>query len=413
MEITLKYTRRLAKVAAFGLTSLSLAFSACNSSGSKETVADVAVSENETETETMSASLVYIGTYAEADSTSIFLYRLDPESGEMTSVNAFKAGENPSFLTLDEQRKHLYAVNETGNYEGENSGAVSAFAVNQQNGDLTLLNRVASKGGAPCHVSVGGANNNVLVANYMGGNVASFQVQEGGRLSEAADVEQHTGKGPNTQRQEAAHAHYIAPDPNNKFILSVDLGTDNVLSYRLDASTGTLTPNTPAVAFAAKPGSGPRHLAFHPNGRYAYLIHELNSTMTALTYDADKGTFTEIETVPTLPAGFKGESYCAEVKVSADGKFLYGSNRGHNSIVVYAIDQDTGKLTQVQFMSTGGGWPRDFTINQTGNVMLVANERSNNLVSFKIDKATGKLTPTGHKVSVHKPVCVQVVPALQ
>ncbi|MBF9253451.1 lactonase family protein [Pontibacter sp. 172403-2] len=408
---TYKYTCRSAKVAAMALTSLSLVFSACNSSGTKETPADTTASE--TKPETMEASMVYVGTYAEADSTSIFLYRLDPESGKLTRLNAFKAGENPSFLTLDEQRQHLYAVNETGNYEGQNSGAVSAFAVNPQNGDLSLLNRVASKGGAPCHISVGGANKNVLVANYMGGNVASFQVQENGQLSEAVDVEQHTGTGPNKERQEAAHAHFIAPDPNNKFILSVDLGTDNIVGYRLDAGTGALTPNTPAVAFAAKPGSGPRHLAFHPNGRYAYLIHELNSTMTALTYDADKGTFTEIETVPTLPADFNGQSYCAEVKVSADGKFLYGSNRGHNSIVVYAIDQDTGKLTQVQFMNTGGDWPRDFNIDESGTVLLVANERSNNLVTFKIDKATGKLTPTGQEVEVHKPVCVQVVPAFK
>jgi len=410
MKRTYKHTCRLAKVAALGLTSLSLAFSACNSAGTKEAATDTAASE--TKTEMMEASLIYVGTYAEPDSESIFLYRVDPQSGGMTRINAFKGGENPSFLTLDEQRRHLYAVNETGNYEGKNSGAVSAFAVDRQTGNLTFLNKVASRGGAPCHVSVDEGNKNVLVANYMGGNVASFQVQENGQLSEAAGVEQHTGTGPDKERQEAAHAHFIAPDPNHKFILSVDLGTDQVLSYRLDANMGALTPNTPAVAFAAKPGSGPRHLAFHPNGRYAYLIHELNSTMTALTYDADKGTFTEIETVPTLPADFKGESYCAEVKVSADGKFLYGSNRGHNSIVVYAIDQNTGKLTQVQFMNTGGDWPRDFNFDQTGSVLLVANERSNNLITFKIDKATGKLTPTGHEAGVHKPVCVQVVPAL-
>ncbi len=402
---------RLAKLTTLGFAVLSLAFTACNSSGTKEAATDTAASEPKTETDSMETSMLYVGTYADPDSASIFLFRLNPASGELTQVNAFKGGENPSFLTLDAERKHLFAVNETGNYEGQNSGAVSAFAVDQQTGNLTFLNRVASRGGAPCHISVAGDNKDVLVANYTGGNVASFRVQDNGQLSAAADVEQHKGAGPNKERQEAAHAHYIAPDPNNKFILAVDLGTDQVLGYRLDAATGALTPNAPAVAFAAKPGSGPRHLAFHPNGKFAYLIHELNSTMTALRYDADKGTFTEIETVTTLPAGFKGESYCAEVKASADGKFLYGSNRGDNSIVVYAIDQNTGKLTTVQHVKTGGDWPRDFNIDRSGSVLLVANERSNNLVTFKIDKATGKLTATGHQVQVHKPVCVQVVPA--
>jgi 6-phosphogluconolactonase len=184
---------------------------------------------------------------------------------------------------------------------------------------------------------------------------------------------------------------------------------DKVLGYRLDPAQGTFTPNEPAVAFAAKPGSGPRHLAFHPNGKYAYLIHELNSTMTALAYNPEKGTFSELQTITTLPKDFEGDNYPAAVKVSPDGKFLYGSNRGHNSIVVYAIDENTGKLTPVQHQSTGGNWPRDFSIDQTGTILMVANERSNNIVTFKIDRTTGKLTPTGHEVQVQKPVCVQVV----
>lgn len=404
------YTRRsLIKSAVLGLAGLSLSFSACTSSGSEHNNAETVASEDQTQnTET---AMVYVGTYADPDSESIFLYSLNPETGELTRVSAAKGGENPSFVVLDGQRQYLYAVNETTEYEGENSGTVSAFAVDQQSGNLTFLNKVASKGGAPCHISIDEANKTVMVANYMGGNVATFQIQENGQLSEASDVEQHIGTGPNQERQEAPHAHHIAPDPQNKFILSVDLGADKVLAYRLDSNSGTLTPNEPAAAYISKPGTGPRHLAFHPNGRYAYVINELNSTVTALTYGADKGTFTEIETVSTIPADFTENNQCAEVKVSPDGKFLYGSNRGHNSMVVYAINENTGKLSVVQHISTNGDWPRDFAIDDTGNVLLVANERSNNIVSFKIDKATGKLTATGHEVEVNKPVCLQVTSA--
>ncbi|MCC9136801.1 lactonase family protein [Pontibacter silvestris] len=410
MKRTHNHARRsLIRLAALGLAGLSLSLSSCTSSGSENNNAETAASDNKTpNTET---AMVYVGTYAEPDSESIFLYSLNPESGELTCVSAAKGGENPSFLVLDGERQYLYAVNETMEYEGQNSGAVSAFSVDEKSGNLTFLNKVASKGGAPCHISVDEANKTVLVANYMGGNVAAFQIQENGQLSEASDIEQHTGTGPNQERQEAPHAHYIAPDPQNKFVISVDLGADKVLAYRLDSNSGALTPNEPATAYTSKPGTGPRHLAFHPNGRYAYVINELNSTMTALTYDANKGTFTETETVSTIPAGFNENNQCAEVKVSPDGKFLYGSNRGHNSIVVYAINESTGKLSVVQHVGTNGDWPRDFAIDQTGNVLLVANERSNNIVSFKIDKATGKLTATGYEVEVNKPVCLQVTSA--
>ncbi|MFD2248398.1 lactonase family protein [Pontibacter ruber] len=353
--------------------------------------------------------MVYVGTYAKPDQESIFLYHLDTETGELTRVSAFKAGENPSYLALDKQRRYLYAVNETGNYQGKNSGAVSAFAINQQTGDLSLLNKVASEGGAPCHISLDEPGKTVMVANYTGGNVAAFAVQENGTLAAAASVQQHKGSGP-TERQQAPHAHYITPSPRGKYAFAVDLGADQVLGYRLGAGNAALTPNEPAVAFATAPGAGPRHMVFHPNGRYAYVINELNSTMVALAFDDSKGTFSELQTISTLPSDFEGKSYCAAVKVSPDGKFLYGSNRGHNSIVVYAIDANTGKLTLVQHQDTGGNWPRDFTIDLTGNIMLVANERSGNIVSYKINKLSGKLSPAGHEVEVPKPVCLQVVP---
>ncbi|WP_161889115.1 lactonase family protein [Pontibacter russatus] len=401
----------IVKAATAGVLILSLALSACNSN-----TPDTAASEEtaaETETLNEATAMVYIGTYADAGKESIFLYKLNPESGELTRVSGFKAGANPSFLTLDAQRKHLYAVNETGDYQGQKSGAVSAFSVDQQTGDLTLLNQVASKGGAPCYISLGEGGKTALVANYSGGNVAAFPIQDNGQLAGAADVEQHKGTGPNKDRQEAPHAHYIAPSLDNKYVYSVDLGIDKILGYRLDSGSGTLTPTEPAVAFAAAPAAGPRQMAFHPDGKYAYVINELNSTMTALAYDGNNGTFAEVQTLPTIPSDYGKDNFPAAVRVSPDGKFLYGSNRGHNSIVVYGLDENTGKMTYVENVPTGGDWPRDMTIDLTGNVLLVANERSNSITSFKIDKATGKLTATGHEAQVSKPVCVQVVPDFQ
>ena len=389
-----------------------MALSACNSSTSDTAATDeAATTENETATE--ATSMVYVGTYADADSESIFLYQLNPETGELTRVSAFKGGENPSFLALNEQRNYLYAVNETGNFEGQKSGAVSAFSVDQQNGNLTLLNQVSSQGGSPCYISLGDGGKTVLVANYMGGNVASFPIQENGQLAAAATVDQHKGTGPNKSRQEAAHAHFIAPSPDNKYAYSVDLGVDKIYSYRVNSGNGTMTPAEPAVAFTAAPGAGPRQMAFHPNGKYAFVINEINSTMTALAYNSADGTFTEVQTLPTIPADFKENNQPAAVRVSPDGKFVYGSNRGHNSIVVYSVDENTGKMTHVENVPCGGDWPRDMTVDLTGNLLLVANERSNSIAAFKIDKATGKLTDTGHTSEVNKPVCVQVVPSFQ
>ncbi|GAA4432260.1 lactonase family protein [Pontibacter saemangeumensis] len=404
--------RKFVQVAAASVMSFSVALSACSSNTSETDVPEEAATENEEATETAkeATSMVYIGTYADAGSESIFLYQLNHETGELTRVSGFRAGANPSFLTLDEPRKHLYAVNEIGNYEGQESGAVSAFSVDPQNGNLTLMNRKASMGGSPCYISLGEGGKTVLVANYSGGNVAAFPIKDNGQLESAADVEQHEGTGPNEDRQEAAHAHYIAPSPDNQYVYAVDLGVDKIYSYRLDSGTGALTPAEPAVAFVASPGAGPRQMAFHPGGKYAYVINELNSTMTALAYDSGNGTFTEVQTLPTVPADITENNYPAAVRVSPDGKFLYGSNRGHNSIVVYSLDDSTGNMTYVENVPCGGDWPRDMTIDLSGNLLLVANERSNSIVAFKRDKATGKLTATGHTSEVSKPVCLQVVP---
>lgn len=392
---------RLVKGTVAGLAALAISFTACTSSVLEQ-------GNGEAETKIVEeATMVYVGTYAAAENESIFLYRLNSETGELKRVSAAKGGENPSFLAVDSNNRYLYAVNEITEYEGKKSGAVSAFAIDQQTGELTLLNRQSSLGGAPCHISLTNDNKTILVANYVGGNVASFRVEEDGSLSTPVSSQQHEGSGANKERQEGPHAHFIQTGPKDRFAFAVDLGTDKIISYRLDAANGTLTSNQSSVAFSAKPGAGPRQMAFHPNGKFAFVINELNSTMTALAY-SDNGTFTEIQTISTKPADFEGNNQCAAVKVSADGKFLYGSNRGHNSLVVYAIDANTGNLSLVEYVSTGGDWPRDFTLDLTGNILLVANERSNNIVTLKRDGSTGKLIPTGYQVEVNKPVCLQV-----
>jgi 6-phosphogluconolactonase len=363
--------------------------------------------------ENIAKSMVYVGTYADEESESIFLYQLNLQTAELNLVKGFKAGKKPSYMTFDKQRHYLYVVNEREEYEGKESGAVCALSVDQQTGDLSMLNKVPSLGGIPVHITMGEEGKAVIMANYKTGNVAVFPILKNGQLAEASDLRQHQGSGPHKERQQSAHAHYIAFSPDSRFVFVVDLGMDKVLRYRLDEDKGTLTPTEQPVAFTAEPGSGPRQMSFHPNGRYAYLIHELESMVTALSYDNENGTFSELQTIRTIPEDFKGQNKCGGIRVSPDGKHLYGSNRGHNSIVVYAIDEGSGKLKHVENVSSGGDWPREFTIDLTGNILLAANQRSNSLVSFKIDKATGSLRATGHQAEVEKPVFVQVVPAFK
>ncbi|MGV3538808.1 MAG: lactonase family protein [Rufibacter sp.] len=353
--------------------------------------------------------MVYVGTYAKPDAESIFAFRLNESTGELTKVMAVKAGENPSFLALDNDRKHLYAVNETTQYEGQKSGAVSAFAIDQQTGNLTFLNKQPSLGGAPCYISLDHTNKVALVANYEGGNVTAFPVGPDGKLGTSSDMDQHEGKGPKKQ-QGSAHAHCILPDPANQFALAVDLGIDQIVSYKLNPQSGKLERQAQA-AFRTEAGAGPRHLTFHPNQKYAYVINELNSTLTALDYNPANGTFTEIETFSTLPADYTGESFCADVHVSKDGRFVYGSNRGHNSIVVFSIDPATGRLTLVQHQSVNGDWPRNFTLTPSGKMLLVANQRSNNITTYHVDTKSGKLTYTGRSAQLPSPVFLKVVAA--
>jgi 6-phosphogluconolactonase len=351
---------------------------------------------------------VYVGTYTAGDSTSkgIYRLRLDLLTGALSEEGPPTKTVNPSFLALHPNGRFLYAVNEVGERREDTGGAVSAFAVDARTGALRLLNTQPSGGAAPCHLTVDKAGRNVLVANYAGGSVAVLPIAPDGQLRPAATVVQHEGKSVNADRQTGPHAHSITLDSDNTFALAADLGIDKVLAYRFDTARGTLTAGAP-VPLA--PGSGPRHVAFHPDGRRAYVINELLSTVTAFDYDRATGGLSERQTVSTLPADFKGANFTAEVVVHPEGKFLYGSNRGHDSIAIFAIDPATGKLTPAGHRPTQGQWPRNFAIDPTGTFLLAANQRSDSIVVFRIDRATGQLQEEGKPFPLPQPVCLRMV----
>ena len=351
---------------------------------------------------------VYIGTYTRGQSEGIYLSQLDLATGKLRAAELAAKVANPSFLAIHPGRPLLYAVGELGDFQGKRAGAVSAFSVDPATGKLTLLNQQSSQGTGPCHLVVDRTGKNVLVANYGGGSIACLPIRRDGRLGEATSSIQHEGSSVDPRRQQGPHAHSMNLDAAGRFAFAADLGLDKILVYRLDAAKGKLTPNDPPWTRLA-PGSGPRHFAFHPSGRYAYVINELNSTVTAFRYDAGQGILRPLQTISTLPEGFDGSSTTAEVQVHPSGKFLYGSNRGHDSIACFAIDAATGKLTCVGHEPTQGKSPRNFGIDPTGSYLLAANQGTDNVVVFRIDTETGRLRPTGQSISVSTPVCVKIV----
>jgi len=356
---------------------------------------------------------VYAGTYTDGSgkdkSQGIYLLELDFRSATLSTPRTAGAAVNPSFLAIHPNRKFLYAVDEVGEFKGRPSGAVSAFSIDPAHGRLTPLNQQSSVGSGPCHLVVDRSGTNVLVANYGSGSVACLPIGADGRLRPSSSFIQHEGSGINPDRQSGPHAHSINLDATGRFAAVADLGLDRVFVYRFDAPRGKLTPNEPPFTKVA-PGSGPRHFAFHPSDRFGYVINEMANTVTAFTYDAGQGSLTEIQTIATLPADFKGTSHTAEVQVHPSGKFLYGSNRGHDSIAIFAIDPSTGKLSTVGFEPTQGKNPRNFAIDPTGACLLAENGDSSTIVVFRIDPQTGALQPTGQTVHVPKAVCIKMIP---
>ncbi len=351
--------------------------------------------------------LVYIGTYTRQKSKGIYVYRFDAGSGKLDPIGLAAETANPSFLAVHPSRKFLYAVGEM--YGPQKGGAVSAFRIDAGTGQLTLLNSVSTRGAGPCHLMVDKTGKCLVAVNYGSGSVASFPVKEDGSLGEASGFVQHAGSSVDPKRQQGPHAHSVNVSPDNRFAVVADLGLDQVLVYRLDPAKAMIEANDPPFV-KVNPGAGPRHFTFHPGGKFAYVINEIKSTVTAFSWEAARGAFKEIETVSTLPQDFTGVNHTAEVQAHPSGRFLYGSNRGHNSIAVFAIDTRKGTLTPVERVPTQGKTPRNFGIDPTGSWLIAAHQDSDSLVVFRIDKKTGKLTPTGQQLEVGAPVCVKFLP---
>ncbi len=352
---------------------------------------------------------VYIGTYTRGESRGIYRSVLDATDGTLSEPELAAETPNPSFLAIHPNRRFLYAVGEAGMFEGRPVGGVVAFSIDSETGKLTQLNAQSSEGRGPCHLVVDAAGRNVLVANYGGGSAAVLPIERDGRLRPASAFVQHEGSSVHPRRQTAPHAHAINLDPANRFAFVADLGLDQVLVYRFSSEAGTLQPHNPPFAKVV-PGAGPRHFAFHPTGRFAYVINELDCTITAFAYDAEKGQLQTLHSVATLPVDFDGDNTTAEIVVHPSGKFVYGSNRGHDSIAAFRIDRETGRLRPIGHTSTGGQTPRNFALDPLGRFLLAQNQASDSVVVFRIDPETGGLEPTGSSITVPSPVCIRMMP---
>ena len=371
--------------------------------------------------------LLFVGTYTSSESQDtgskgIYSYRFDESSGKLAPLGVAAETANPSFLAVAPGNKFLYAVNELQTYKGAPSGAVTAFTMDHQTGKLTQLDEVASRGSDPCYISFDRTGKYLLVANYTGGTVAVFPVSSNGQIGEASSVEDDKGAlGPNKERQEHSHAHWIEVSARNRFAYVADLGLDRVLIYKFDPNKGALIPgesrpgqtatNGAKDFFSATlaPGTGPRHVAFSRDGKFMYVLGEVDSTVTVLANESNE-TFRSIQKISALPAGFSGKNDAAEIVMHPSGKFLYSSNRGDDSIAVFTVNRKTGKLTFTQRVPSGGKTPRNFAIDPSGSKLLAANEESGNIVEFRINRSTGKLTTVGEVAKVPAPVCLVFVP---
>ena len=351
---------------------------------------------------------LFVGTYTGPKSKGIYRAPYDATTGKLGEPVLAAEVRSPSFLAIDAVNNRLFSVGEIADFGSRRSGSVSSLGLDRATGKLTPLSTVSSVGSGPCHLNVDKTGKYVVVANYGGGSTTVLPVKEDGTLGEASGFVQHKGSGANKSRQESPHAHSANISADNRFVVVADLGLDKLLVYKLDAQKGQITPNDPPAHNTA-PSSGPRHFAFHPNGKYGYLLNEMDMTLDALAFDAEKGTFTKIASVGTKPDGPKAGESTAEVCVHPSGKFVYASNRGHHSITVFAIDPATGKHERIQVAQGGIMTPRNFVIDPAGKFLLVANQDSDSVISFAIDSTTGKLSPTDQRISVGGPVCLRFV----
>lgn len=339
----------------------------------------------------------YVGTYTKENSEGIYKFTLDTEAKKISNVTLAAKLNNPTYVTINRNNEYLYSVVK----EGE-SGGVAAYSINSKTGELTEENRQVVEGASPCHVSVDSRNHTVVTANYHKGTIESFEVNEDGTINPATSIMAHEGSGPNKERQEKPHAHYAGYTPDEKYVVGVDLGIDKIITYEIKDSV-----LTEVNRLSVNPGSGPRHITFHPNGKYAYVMTELSSEVIVLTYNPAEGSFTELQYISTIPKAFDENNQGSAIHISSDGRFVYAGNRGHNSIAVFSVDENSGKLTFVAHTSTEGNWPRDFVLDSTEKFLVATNEKSHNLVLFSRSESTGELTLLQSDVAVPEPVCVK------
>ena len=350
--------------------------------------------------------LIFISAFAPGDQGAIHAFKFNPETGKLTLVERTTDVEHPFFLAVSPDNRYLYSIHAPGKFGGKNNEYVTAYALEGRTGKLKQLNRQSSLGTASCYLDIDDSGKAVVVANYTTGSIASLPVKADGSLGEAATFVQHTGSSVDPKRQQEPHAHCSVISPDEKFVFAADLGLDKILAYKLDPETAKLTPNQQPFVRTI-PGAGPRHLTFHPNGKRMYVINELKNSITEFDYDPETGFLTEGQTIPTLPADFSGVSHCADLKFTPDGRFLYGTNRGHDSLACYSVDE-LGKLSLIEIIPSLGKGPQNLAITADGKFLLCANMPGNNVVVFSIDQKTGKLTPGGEPVSMPSPSCIMI-----
>ena len=346
--------------------------------------------------------LLYVGTFTAGLSEGIYAFRFDASTGRLSSLGLAAETDNPSFIAVHPNGRFLYAVANCR----EPAGVIKSFEIDPRTANLRLLNEVSSWGSRTCFVATSNGGEYVLAANYGTGSVVTFPVLPDGRLGEAAGFEQHAGSGANPERQGGPHPHSVNPSPDDRFAVAADLGLDRFIVYAMDGAAF----KTRVAAIAGAPGGGPRHLAFHPSARYAYAVNELDSIVTAFTWDAKCGSLRPIQTISALPQAFMETNYAADVQVHSSGRFVYVSNRGHNSIAAFFVDKASGRLTLIDHAFTHGETPRNFTIDPTGAYLIAGNEASNDLVVFRIDPESGRLIASGERAAVFTPTCLRFVP---
>lgn len=358
-----------------------------------------------------SSYLVYVGTNSASTSKGIYNYRFDPHSGKLSPIGVAAEQPHIGFMVTDPQHRFLYAVSEMvpGASSFERNGSISSYSIDHKTGALTFLNKVDAGGGGSCHLVVDKAGKVLFVANYGSGSVASFAIRPDGSIGERTGFDQHTGSSIDPARQEGPHAHAVVLSPDNRFLFVPDLGIDQIKIYRVDAAKGTFTPNDPGFA-TVKAGLGPRHFTFGRGAKYAYVVCEMGSSVAVFSYDPVKGSLTPVQTISNLPDDFTGIDNSAEIEMDRSGRFLYASNRGHDSITVFAVDPVKGTLTKVQVAPTQGSIPRNFALDPTGKYLIAGNQQSNNLVVFSVDPTDGKLRAAGEKLDIPSPVDILFVP---